>query len=225
MNHKAFPISHQSRWPKRISLIASCLTIFCATSQASEGERTERIKGAPKPFMVQLADGARCFANRHFVVFAKPLKGQVGEDIVIYQRPGNVSDAQVSNPKNLTKYMEIKSEFANYFAGLDKEALFIISESGPDGLFLIYDLAHKKEVFKSGYSEGSLKIVNNYLAVDKLLPIPVPKQLLPAEAKAYPKVKQWMDQGGSAGWFAPVRISLETYRESSVGQPRLRNMQ
>ena len=225
MKNKAFPISqHQSRWPRKISLITLCISIFCATSQASESQITNRVKGAPRPVTVQLADGARCYAYKNFVVFTRPVKNQVGEDIVVYKRPCNVSDAQVSNPKNLTRQMEIKNDFSNYFAGLAREALFVISETGPDGTLKIYDLAHKKQVFGSGYADDSLKITNNYLSVDKLLPTPVHK-LLPAEANTYPKVKQWMDQGGSAGWFAPVHISLETYRESSAGQRRLRDMQ
>jgi hypothetical protein len=217
MKNRPFPISHQTRWTGRISVITLCLSFFCAASQASESRITDRIKGASRPITVQLADGARCYAYKNFVVFARPVKNQVGEDIVVYKRPVNV-------PKNLTRYMEIKNDFSNSFAGLAREALFIISETGPDGTLKIYDLAHKKQVFGSGYADGSLKITNNYLAVDKLLPTPVHK-LLPSEANAYPKVKQWMDQGGSAGWFAPVHISLETYRESSAGQRWLRDMQ
>lgn len=225
MSNKAFPTSHQTHWPSKISLITLCISIFCATSQASEREISNRIKGVPRPTIVQLADGARCYAYKNYVVFAMPLNNQVGEDIVVYRRPDNVPDSQVSNFKNLTRYMEIKNDFANYFAGLARDALVIISRAGPDGILKIYDLAHKKKVFESGYAEDSLKINNNYIAVDKLLPTPVPKHLLPAEARAYPKVKRWMDQDGSSGWFAPVHVSLESYRETSAGQRRLMNMQ
>jgi hypothetical protein len=86
--------------------------------------------------------------------------------------------------KRLNKYMAVTSDFANYFAGVDGDALFVISETGPDGVFKIYDLTTRRKVFEAGYAEGSIKMVDhNVLELQKLLPVrvgrlePIPDEL------------------------------------------------
>jgi hypothetical protein len=174
---------------------------------------------------VRLASDARCYGYRNYVVLATPAKERVGENIVVYQRPQGSAESEGYDLKRLTKYMVITNDSANYFTGLDGDALFIISQTGPDGVFKIYDLTARKKVFAAGYAEGSIKIVgDNVLELQKLLPVPVHK-LSSAEARKYPEIDKWLDQGGSAGWFGLVRISLQTWSESPAGTRQLRELQ
>jgi hypothetical protein len=132
----------------RICLISLSIGILISTGKALEKDLTGSIKGATQPSIMRLAGGARSYAYRNYVILATPIKDGVGENIVVYQRPRGSTESEGYDLKRLIKYLVITNDSGNYFTGLDGDALFIISQTGPDGVFKIYDLTTGKKVFE-----------------------------------------------------------------------------
>lgn len=200
------------RWISGLALVA----VLFVTSPGIAAE-LELVKGLPAPEPAKVRGDRKAFLYPDFVVVTTPHQGSVGEDIAIYPR-GN---SRSLKEKDLI--LRIEGDEPTHFVGLWGDAVFLIKQTGPDGIFSIYSLSQKKEVFTSGYDEPVEFTDGKFIELYQLLESMI--TMTPQQRKEYPDVAAGADNWFTVGRFQKVRIDLEDYSVSPVGKPVLRNMQ
>lgn len=208
---------------KILVLVAVCLVVHAQAGHGQAGEALGTIRGLPKPQVADLPEGARQYGYSEYIVIAAPRRASAGEEILIRKRAS--ADGRAGTAAGATVLRLANNEDADYFAGISGDAAFVIAQTGPDGVLKIYDLRAGRKVFEGGFRGESAKMAGrNTLEFEKEVQGGVDR-LDASEAKRFPKIKQWLDQGGSAGWFQRVRLNLGTFETVNVGEPQLRAMQ
>lgn len=192
-----------------------CLLIAFAPLIAQAAELPDGLVGLKAPESQSMPGGKLAYHYPEALVVVTPSTSEVGEEIAVYKKAK-------SGAKNV-RILSIPNDSANYFAGLAGDAVFVISQTGPDASLSIYSLATKNKVFEAGFREPA-RVRGSSVEFEKLLKGGL-NSLTPAEAQAYPKVAALMKQGLSAGWFQKVRLSLDSYNEKPIGKPVLHEMQ
>jgi hypothetical protein len=195
-------------WSK--SLLLAFLPLALHGAELPDG-----IVGLRPPQTQAIAGGKQAYHYPEALVVVSPSPSEAGEEITVYKNTTpDAKDAQV---------LIIPNDSANYFAGLSGDAVFVISQTGPDATLSIYSLMRKKKVFEAGFREPA-RVRGSSIEFEKLTEGGL-TSLTPEQAKAYPRVAALMKQGLSAGWFQKIKLSLDTYTEKPIGKPVLHEMQ
>lgn len=184
---------------------------------AHAGGLPDGVLGLPKPRIQKDSETRQTYIYPEALVTVASQDADAGEEIAIYRKTAT----NTPSPENLL--LRIPNDSANYFAGLAGDAVFVVSQTGPDGSLYIHSLSRKKQVFADGFREPA-RVRGKFVELEKLIKGGL-TSLSPEERNAYPKVAKLVDQGLSAGWFQKVRINLDTYSEEVIGHPVLHEMQ
>jgi len=98
------------------------------------------------------ASAVKCYDSPYYLVIAKELRGTAGTDILVKykSRAGETLPCVYRVEK---EDFEIKNEWAEYFAGLKNDLLFLDSTTGPGPSGLtIWDLKKREKVFEDSWS-------------------------------------------------------------------------
>jgi hypothetical protein len=152
-----------------------------------------------------------CYDFPEYYIIARDVPDGVGTDFLIKYK---------SNPKEklpcsyvmLNGDLEIKNEFAEYYAGLKKDLLILDSTTGPgpSGL-IIWDLEKRKKVFEGSWSdpeESNDSTLVYWLETDE------------ATEGNCPRLKEWQSEGLSGAIETKVILNLPIFSITKTKETR-----
>ena len=176
----------------QLLLIIMLFLLGCPLSNegTTSAEKAGLISGTENPVVKECVKGT-AYIYKDYEIHVEPSPKHQGMNIFLYS-----PEVSNSNPCNLDRATAShiigtgETEGNNFFAGVYENYLFIDQGTGPDQRMLsIYDLAQKKLILFTEYSDPDLKegILTYYKT---LVPDPGVIENIPC-----PDAKKWTDQG------------------------------
>jgi hypothetical protein len=188
------------RFAVLISLIAYPVGLIAAEREYIQGDH-HFDKQAFAAESIQIT--VNCYESPKYFVIAKEVQGKLGTDVLIKYRSGR--NEKLSCDYNfLNSDFEIKSEWAEYFAGLKGDLLILDGTTGPGPSSLtIWDLIKRQKVYEGSWSDPE-ETQNNTLV------------FWMETGKAYedncPKLKEWKSHGLEGAIETKVILNLSNFQ-------------
>jgi hypothetical protein len=162
---------------------------------------------------ISIADSifVTCYDYPEYYIIARDVPDGVGTDFLIKYK--SYPDEKLScNYVIANGDLEIKNEFAEYYAGLKKDLLILDSTTGPgpSGL-IIWDIKKRKKVFEGSWSdpeESSDSTLVYWLETDE------------ATEGNCPRLKEWQAEGLSGAIETKVILNLSNFSITKTMQTR-----
>jgi hypothetical protein len=152
-----------------------------------------------------------CYDFPEYFIIARDVPDGVGTDFLIRYK-SNPNEKLSCNYDVVSGDLEIKNEFAEYYAGLKKDLLILDSTTGPGptGL-IIWDLRKRTKVFEGSWSdpeESSDSTLVYWLETDE------------ATEGNCPRLKEWLAEGLSGAIETKVILNLSNFSITKTKETR-----
>jgi hypothetical protein len=196
----------------KIIHVLLAMVMYCVTCpMCVAAEEKERAKGDSLLDKQTDSNQITCYESAKYLVVAKEARGRAGTDFLIKykSKPGEKLACSYHFRKD---YIEIRNEWAEYFAGLKNDLLILDSTTGPgpSGL-IIWDLVKRKKVYEGSWSDPEQ-------SKDGALVYWM--ETGEATVSGCPELETWKSQGLEAAIETKVILNLINFQITKTRQTR-----